>query len=48
MRGIVEGLNSQEVLNINLVNVLKRMRNLGDAGKLLVLNPVDGKSKEVL
>jgi hypothetical protein len=48
MRGTVEGLNSNELLNVGLVTVLKKMRDLGDAGKLLVLNPVDGMKDKVL
>jgi len=46
MRDTVEGLNAQEQLNVGLTTVLKKMRDMGD--RLLILNPVDGMSKEVL
>jgi hypothetical protein len=44
MRKTVEGLDGKEQLNIGLVTVLKKMRDLGNSGQLLVLNPVDGMS----
>ena len=48
IRETIDGLNAQELMNIGLVTVLKKMRDLGDAGKLLVLNPVDGMKDKVL
>lgn len=44
MRSVVLDLNSAEQMKTSLVAVLKKMRDLGDSGKLLVLNPVDGMS----
>jgi hypothetical protein len=41
MTKTVEGLNALELLNIGLVDVLKKMREMGHNGKLRVLNPID-------
>lgn len=48
MDDIIKYLNNNEILNISLVETLKIMRGLGEEGKLLVLNPLDGKSNSVL
>jgi hypothetical protein len=44
MKRIVQDLNSTEQVDLGLVTVLKKMRDLGDQGKLHILNPIDGLS----
>jgi hypothetical protein len=48
MKSTFQELKPQEYANKILFNVLKKMRNLGDKGKLLPLNPVDGMGQKVL
>ena len=45
---IIENLNMDEKQNKNLVKTLRKMRELGNQGKLLILNPLDGESDRVL
>ena len=48
MKNIIEGLDANELLNISLVCNIKNMRTLANEGKIIVVNPLDGKKDKAL